>query len=66
VYVKLPDNVTAKDLIVDIQKTKLKIQVKGQEPIVDGLLHKPVKKGDCLWTLERDGEKRTLQLSLTK
>ena len=66
VYVRLPDNVTSKDLIVDMQKTKLKIQVKGQPPIIDGALHKPIKKGDSLWTLERDGEKRTLQLNLTK
>ena len=64
VYVKLPDNITSKDLVVDMQKTKLKVQVKGQPPLIDGALHKAIKKGDSFWTLERDGEKRTLQLTL--
>ena len=29
-------------------------------------MHKAVKSGDCIWTLEKDGTKRTLQLNLVK
>ena len=41
-----------KDLIVDIQKTRLDISVKGASPIIQGNLHASVKLEDCTWTLE--------------
>ena len=34
--------------------------------IIDGQLHKKIKKDDTLWSLESDGSKRTLQITLTK
>lgn len=40
--------------------------MKGQTPLIDGALHKKIKTGDSLWTLEADGAKRTLQLTLSK
>ena len=43
---------------------KLKVGVKGQPPIIDGELYKKIKVDDSLWTLESDGTKRTLQLTL--
>lgn len=49
-----------------MKASSLKIGVKGQDPIVDGALHKKIKTGDSLWTLETDGPKRTLQLTLVK
>ena len=42
------------------------IGLKGQAPIIDGPLHKKIKAVDSIWTLESDGAKRTLQLSLQK
>lgn len=62
----MPDNVTSKQLDVKILPTKLKVGVKGQELIIDGELHKKIKVDDSLWTLESDGAKRTLQLTLQK
>jgi hypothetical protein len=56
----MPDNVTSKQLDVKILPTKLRIGVKGQDPIIDGELHKKIKVDDSLWTLESDGSKRTL------
>ena len=44
----------------------LKIGLKGQAPLIDGPLHKKIKTGESLWTLEADGAKRTLQLTLSK
>ena len=35
VTVPLASNYKARDLIVELKKTKLKVQVKGQEPIID-------------------------------
>lgn len=66
VFVKLPDNITSKQLDIQLKASSLKIGVKGQTPIVDGPLHKKIKTGDSLWTLETDGPKRTLQLTLVK
>lgn len=66
VFVKLPDNITSKQLDIQMKASSLKIGVKGQTPIVDGALHKKIKTGDSLWTLETDGPKRTLQLTLVK
>jgi flagellar biosynthesis GTPase FlhF len=66
VYVPLPDNIASRNLDVVIKAQALKIGVKGQPAIIDGPLHKKIKTGDCLWTLETDGPKRMLQLTLIK
>lgn len=66
VYLPLPDNVRAKDLDVQIKALTLKVGVKGQTPIVDGEFFKKVKAGDCMWNVESDGNKRLLNLTLTK
>jgi hypothetical protein len=31
----IPDNLKARDLIVELKKTHIKVQIKGQEPIID-------------------------------
>lgn len=50
-----------------IQSKKLSIGIKGQsEKIIDGEFPKKVKVDDCLWSVESDGAKRTLQLNLSK
>ena len=66
VLIPLADNLLAKQLDVIIKSKHLKIGVKGQPPIIDGELHKKIKGDDSLWTLEKDGDKRTLQLTLAK
>ena len=67
VNVKIPAGITSKQLSIDIAKTHLKVGVKGQPLIIDGDLHKAVKKSDCIWCIDTlpSGE-RILQLSLTK
>ena len=45
---------------------KLRVAVKGQEPVIDGEWSKKIKVDDSLWTLEKDGFRRTLQLTLSK
>lgn len=67
VNVTVPAGTTSKQLTVDIQKTHLKVGIKGQTLMLDGAMHKAVKKGDCIWCIEDlpTGE-RMLQISLTK
>lgn len=66
VYVPLPDNVASRQLDVQMKAQQLKIGLKGQTPIIDGALHKKIKTADSLWTLETDGPKRILQMTLVK
>lgn len=42
VTVPLAGNYKARDLIVEMKKTKLKVQVKGQDPIIDVRLPLPM------------------------
>ena len=41
-------------LDVNIQQSKLKVAIKGQEPIIDGEFWKQVKVDDCLWSIDKD------------
>lgn len=66
IYVPLPDGIVAKQLDVVMKGASLKIGVKGQPAIIDGPLHKKIKVAESLWTLEKDGNKRTLQMTLAK
>lgn len=51
VTVPVPPGTRSRDLIVDIKKTKLKVGLKGKEPIIDDDLCKDVKVDDSTWTL---------------
>jgi hypothetical protein len=49
--IPVPPGTKARDLIVDIKKTKLKVGLKGKEPILDGTLCKEIKVEESTWTL---------------
>ena len=67
INVPLPDGTEARNLDVKMQSKKLSIGIKGQpNKIIDGELPKKIKVDDSLWSVEKDGVKRTLQLNLTK
>jgi hypothetical protein len=51
VSVPLPSGTRGKDCIVDIQRRKLKVQVKGSEPILEGELFEDIAKDDSSWTI---------------
>ena len=62
--VPLPTPCRARDLVIDIGKKKLKVQLKGaSEALVDGELEAEVKVEDCIWNLE---DRRSVLLSLYK
>ncbi|OJD36793.1 nuclear movement protein [Diplodia corticola] len=48
----IPATLRARDLDVVISKTKLKVAIKGQDPIIDGELSKPIHADESTWTLE--------------
>ncbi|MCJ1258994.1 hypothetical protein MMC24_006828 [Lignoscripta atroalba] len=52
ITVPVPGNLKGRDLDVVITKTKLKVGVKGQPPIIDGTLPKEIHPDESTWTLE--------------
>ena len=43
---------------VEISKTKIKVQVKGSEALIEGEFHAAVKVDDCTWSLgDEEGER---------
>ncbi|RYP77213.1 hypothetical protein DL771_001262 [Monosporascus sp. 5C6A] len=67
ITITVPGNLKARDLVVDIQKNKLKAGVKGQDPIIDGDLPHAVRPDESTWTLTTapDGSK-TVEIHLDK
>lgn len=51
VTIPVPQGTRSRDLIVEIKKTKLKVGLKGKEPIIDDELCKDVIVDDSTWTL---------------
>jgi hypothetical protein len=51
VTVPVPPGTRSRDLSVEIGKRRLRVGLKGQPPLVDGELHKPVLLDDSCWTL---------------
>jgi len=54
VTVPLPPGTRGKDCSVVIEKTRLKVGVKGSEPILDGQLFNEISKDDSSWTIGED------------
>lgn len=63
ISVPVPEGTKSRFVVCDIKKNHLKVGLKGQPPIIDGELYKPVKVDDCFWSIE-DG--KSLNILLTK
>ncbi|CAD6337130.1 unnamed protein product [Miscanthus lutarioriparius] len=63
ITIPVPQGTKSRFVVFDIKKDHLKVGLKGQPPIIDGELYKPVKVDDCFWSIE-DG--KTLSILLTK
>ncbi|CAE7905275.1 BOB1 [Symbiodinium sp. KB8] len=66
VSVGVPAAIKGRDIVCDISGSHIKFGLRGQDPIVDAPLAKPVKADDCYWTLESSGASRTLDIYLQK
>lgn len=63
ITIPVPQGTKSRFVVCDIKKDRLKVGLKGQPPIIDGELYKPVKVDDCFWSIE-DG--KSLSILLTK
>jgi len=50
--IPLPKGTTAKQSLVEVKATTLKIGLKGKEPIVSGEFHQKVKVAELVWVME--------------
>ncbi|CAH2070110.1 unnamed protein product [Thlaspi arvense] len=53
----------ARSVVCEIKKNRLKIGLKGQDPIIDGELYRSVKPDDCYWNIE---DQKVISILLTK
>ncbi|KAL2921849.1 Protein BOBBER 1 [Bienertia sinuspersici] len=63
VNVPVPPGTKSRFIVCEIKKNHLKVGLKGQPPIIDGELFKPVKPDDCFWSLE---DQKSISILLTK
>lgn len=63
VNVPVPPGTKSRFIDCQIKKNHLKVGLKGQPPIIDGELFKPVKPDDCFWSLE---DQKSISMLLTK
>lgn len=63
VNVPVPPGTKSRFIVCDIKKNHLKVGLKGEPPIIDGELYKPVKPDDCFWSLE---DQKSISILLTK
>ncbi|KAJ9139753.1 hypothetical protein P3X46_030457 [Hevea brasiliensis] len=63
VLVPVPVGTKSRFVVCDIKKNHLKVGLKGQPPIIEGELYKPIKVDDCYWSIE---DQNTISILLTK
>ncbi|XP_027338843.1 protein BOBBER 1 [Abrus precatorius] len=63
VNVPVPNGTKSRFVICEIKKNHLKVGLKGQPPIIEGELHRPVKPDDCYWSIE---DQSAISILLTK
>lgn len=52
VTIPVPGNLKGRDMDVVLTKDKIKVAVKGQEPIIEGTFPHPIQTDESSWTLE--------------
>ena len=66
INVFLPQGIKGKDLNVVIQQKHLKVQIKGQNPIIDGELPERINSEEAIWTVDTIDGERVWSLTLDK
>ncbi|XP_013589409.1 PREDICTED: protein BOBBER 2-like [Brassica oleracea var. oleracea] len=63
VTIPVPCGTKSRSVTCEIKKNRLKVGLKGQEPIVDGEFFNAVKPDDCFWNIE---DQKVVSVLLTK
>jgi len=62
----IPTHTKGKDLIVDYTQKKLKVQIKGQDPLINGDLPEKIIVDETLWTIDTIEGQRVVQITFDK
>ena len=66
INVPLPKEIRAKDLDIVWDEKKLKVAIKGKEPIIDGELFGKIDSESLLWTVDEDNKGKNLVITFEK
>lgn len=68
VTIRVSPETKPKDVDVSVHKKSLRVKVKGHalQPVIDGTFPHPVDVDACMWSLEGNGDKRSLVINLEK
>ncbi|KAK2766656.1 hypothetical protein FQN54_005968 [Arachnomyces sp. PD_36] len=64
VTVPIPSTIKGKDLDIVMTKTKIKVGIKGQEPIFEGDFPHPIHAAESTWTLETTSKPPGKEISI--
>jgi len=67
-FVLLPQDITTRDLEVDIKRDALRVGIKGSSdsPLLEGPLHGIVRASECWWVVTEEGGQRCVHAQLQK
>ncbi|CAA7050197.1 unnamed protein product [Microthlaspi erraticum] len=63
VTIPVPEGTKSRSVTCEIKKNRIKVGLKGQEPIIDGEFFHTVKPDDCFWNIE---DQKVISVLLTK
>lgn len=66
INVPLPKEIRAKDLDIKWDEKKLRVAIKGKEPIIDGELFGRIDSESLLWTVDEDNKGKNLVITFEK
>lgn len=66
VYIPISDDLSPKDVVVEVTEKSVKLGVKGQEPVVEGELWKGVDEYEVDWCIDTEDGKRCLIVTMPK
>ena len=66
INVPLPKEIRAKDMEVKWDEKKLKVAIKGKEPIIDGELFGAIDSESLIWTIDEDNKGKNLVITFEK
>lgn len=66
INVPLPKEIRAKDMEIKWDSKKLKVAIKGQEPIIDGELFGAIDSESLIWDIDEDNKGKKLEITFEK
>ena len=66
INVPLPKEIRAKDMDIKYDDKKLRVAIKGKEPIIDGELFATIDSESLIWTIDEDNKGKNLVITFEK